>query len=293
MTGQPTLAAMGLGSPLQKVAMGLVVVVAYAYFPAEPSPSWERYDALADPVGWVLVVLGMVALGRANDAFALTRWLAVLAGVVSVPMWLPQLNHRLDASGEWFASLPQLLFCLLLAREIGVLATLQEPRDAYVAKRFGLLVWGFALAAVLPVVDARGRRRPAGGPDPAGLPAGQRGARLLPVPGAPTRVARRSRAPRDPRGPSYGHDGVGPHRQNWRGATEVPVAPRQVHDRGRETVSASGGDDVEVDLRLDVVVHLDGDGVGAERLDRVAHHDGALVDLAAGLGDRARRCRRR
>jgi hypothetical protein len=156
MNAEPPLARMKLGSPLQQVGMGMVIVVAYAYFPADPSPDWERYDALVDPLGWLLVVSGMVALARVNDSFALTRWLAILAGVVSVPMWFPQLNHQLEASGEWFVSLPQLLFCLLLAREIGLLGVSRSPSDGYVARRFGLLVWGFALAGVLPVVALGG-----------------------------------------------------------------------------------------------------------------------------------------
>jgi hypothetical protein len=147
---------MGLGSPLQRIAMGMVIVIGSAVFPANPSPSWEHYDALADPAGWLLVVLGMVALARADDAFVTARWLAVLAGVVSVPMWFPQLHHHLDASGEWFASLPQLAFCLALSREIGLLGARQTPADGYVAKRFGLMVWGFAVIAVLPVLALGG-----------------------------------------------------------------------------------------------------------------------------------------
>jgi hypothetical protein len=143
-------------SPLQKIAMGLVVVVGFAYVPARPSPSWAHYDVLADPLGWVLVLLGTVALTRADPAYSSTRWLAALAGLVSVPMWFPQLHHRLDASGEWFASLPQLLFCLFLAREIGIQGTLRRPPDTYVAKRFGLLVWGFAIITVLPVLALGG-----------------------------------------------------------------------------------------------------------------------------------------
>jgi len=136
-------------SPLQKIAMGLVIVVGSALFPADPSPSWESYDALADPVGWVLVLFGVLALARADDTFDSSRWMAALAAVVSVPMWFPQLHHQLDSSGEWFASLPQLVFCLFLAREIGMLGAAKA--DPYVAKRFGLLVWGFALTGVLPV----------------------------------------------------------------------------------------------------------------------------------------------
>ena len=143
-------------SPLQKIAMGLVIVVGSALVPAHPSPGWARYDVLADPVGWVLVLLGTFALVRTEDAFASSRWTAAVAGVVSVPMWLPQVRHLLDASGQWAASLPQIAFCLLLAHQVGTSAAQQSPRDAYVAKRFGLLVWGFGLLAVLPVVAIGG-----------------------------------------------------------------------------------------------------------------------------------------
>jgi hypothetical protein len=143
-------------SPLQKIAMGLVIVIGTALFPANPSPSWQRYDALPDPIGWTLVLLGVFALARLDDAFDSTRWLAGLAAVVSVPMWFPQVQHRMDASDEWFASLPQILFCLLLARDIGLRGAERTPRDLYVAQRFGLLVWGFAAIGVLPVIALGG-----------------------------------------------------------------------------------------------------------------------------------------
>ena len=140
-------------SPLQKIAIGMVIVVGYASFPAKPSPTWERYDVLADPVGWLLVLSGTFALARVEDTFATSRWLAGLAGAVSVPTWLPQLSHQLDASGAWFASLPQIAFCLVLAREIGMLGARQAPPDGYVAKRFGLLVTGFAVVGALTEAD--------------------------------------------------------------------------------------------------------------------------------------------
>lgn len=143
-------------SPLQKIAMGMVIVIGSAMFPAHPSPSWEQYDALADPLGWVLVIFGVFALARTDASFETSRWLAGLAGVVSVPMWFPQVHHQLDASGEWFASLPQIAFCLVLCREIGMLGPRQTPQDAYLAKRFGLLVWGFAVVGVLPVIALGG-----------------------------------------------------------------------------------------------------------------------------------------
>jgi hypothetical protein len=143
-------------SPLQRIAMGMVIVVGTAYFPPDPSPGWEKYDALPDPLGWLLILYGVFALVRADKVFDSTRWLALVAAAVSVPMWFPQVNHQLDASGGWFASLPQVAFCLVLAREIGMLGARQEPTDRFVVKRFGLLVWGFALVAVLPVVAIGG-----------------------------------------------------------------------------------------------------------------------------------------
>lgn len=152
-------------SPLQKIAMGLVIVLLPAYVPAHPHPAWELYDALPDPVGWVLVVLGVRALDAAPERsraldLDVARWLSVVALVVSVPLWFPQLNHLLvprwnpglDFSGQWAASLPQSLFGFFLARQIGRAGHFQEPRDSYVAGRFGLLSWGFAALIVLPAV---------------------------------------------------------------------------------------------------------------------------------------------
>jgi hypothetical protein len=144
------------GSPLQKIGMGLLIVFLTAAFPAHPSPTWQHYDALPDPVGWAFVYAGTVALTRDAPAFGATRWLAAVAGVVSVPVWFPQLTHRLDASGQWFTSLPQIVFCLWLAREVGIQGARQQPRDVYAAKRFGLLVYGFAVVAVLPVLTFGG-----------------------------------------------------------------------------------------------------------------------------------------
>lgn len=143
-------------TPLQKIAMGLVVVVLTAPMPPHPSPAWQRYDVLADPLGWLLVLSGINALTRLDDSFSPARAAAVMAGVLSVPLWFPQLSHQLDPAGSWFVSLPQLGFSLLLARAIGKLAALQRPRDARLAQRFGLLVWGFGIVAVLPPIAIGG-----------------------------------------------------------------------------------------------------------------------------------------
>jgi hypothetical protein len=143
-------------SPLQRIAMGLVIVFGTAKFPAHPHPDWRYYDGLVDPVGWVLVLAGVLALSREVDGFEAIRWPAWTAAVVSVPIWFPQLTHRIGDSGLWALSLPQLAFCLLMARAVAERATLEHPPDTYVTKRFGLLMWAFAVAAMLPPIAIGG-----------------------------------------------------------------------------------------------------------------------------------------
>jgi hypothetical protein len=146
-------------SPLQRIAMGLVIVLVPANFPHDPHPAWEFYDALPDPIGWLLVLSGVRAL-RGHLDVDLLGWLGWVAFAVSVPLWFPQLNHllvpeyndRIEVSFQWFLSLPQTVFSLVLARRIGSLAELQQPRDRFVAGRYGVLTWAFAALLVLPVV---------------------------------------------------------------------------------------------------------------------------------------------
>ena len=154
-------------SPLQKIAMGMVIVVGSALFPANPTPSWEQYDALPDPLGWLLVHPrdGRPRPRRRHlrhEPLAGRRW----PGVVSVPMWFPQLHHQLDAVRR-VVRLAAADRVLPGARP-GDRRCSARPGVAggrYVAKRFGLLVWGFAVVAVLPVLTHRRRPRAAGGAD--------------------------------------------------------------------------------------------------------------------------------
>lgn len=137
-------------SPMQRVAAGLLVVFATAAWPPDPSPAWATYDLLADPVGWGLVLWGVVPLVRTDPRASAPRWAAVLAAVVSVPLWVPQLRHALDAPSQWAASLPQLGFALLLARFVATVA--EEHDDPRVVRRFRLLATGLVVVALLPVV---------------------------------------------------------------------------------------------------------------------------------------------
>lgn len=146
-------------TPLQKIAIGLVIVLVPAYFPRNPHPAWAFYDALPDPIGWGFVLVGVWALAEHLD-LDVVKWFAVVAFLVSVPLWFPQLNHLLapeynkhiEVSFQWFVSLPQTLFSLFLARAISQAGISAQPRDTLVAGRFGLLTWGFGALVVLPVV---------------------------------------------------------------------------------------------------------------------------------------------
>jgi hypothetical protein len=146
-------------TPLQKIALGLVIVLVPAYFPRDPHPAWAFYDALPDPIGWAFVLAGVWALAAFLD-LDVVKWLGVVAFLVSVPLWFPQVNHLLapeynkniQVSFQWFVSLPQTLFSLFLARAISQEGILQQPRDRLVAGRFGLLTWGFVALVVLPIV---------------------------------------------------------------------------------------------------------------------------------------------
>jgi hypothetical protein len=88
--------------------MGLVVVLLAAPV--------HGYDVLADPLGWVLALVGLTELPLPQRP-TLQR-LATLALVVSVPVWVPAVRDRLnltDASLAWAASIPELLTVIVLA----------------------------------------------------------------------------------------------------------------------------------------------------------------------------------
>jgi hypothetical protein len=160
-------------TPLQKIAMGLVIVLVPADFPRHPHPAWAVYDALPDPIGWALVLVGVYALAAASDIdLDAVRWTGILAFIVSIPLWFPQVNHLLvpkynsdiTVSGQWAISLPQTLFSLILARQIGRAGIFTEPRDTYIAGRFGVLTWGFGALLILPAIayggDIAGMQHP-------------------------------------------------------------------------------------------------------------------------------------
>lgn len=100
--------------PLQAVGMGLVVVALTAPV--------HGFDLLANPLGWALLLHGLVRL-PALPWGAAARFLAGLALAVSVVLWYPGVVDaltRADESLVWAADLPQAtavaVLCIGLAR---------------------------------------------------------------------------------------------------------------------------------------------------------------------------------
>lgn len=136
---------MGAMKPLQCIAMGLVIIVLSARF--------QGYDALPDPVGWVLVALGVRALPADLPHRANLLGLAVLAGVVATVVWFPVVTNDLydaDASLGWAVNLPQLAFSALLCHVLAPRAA--EAGDAKAARWLALTRTAVIVVGLLPVL---------------------------------------------------------------------------------------------------------------------------------------------
>ena len=122
--------------------MGLVVVFLVVHV--------EGWDLMADPVGWALVLLGLGGLVDRVPELRPARTAAVVALLVSALTCVPvsELGRalRTDESLGWMASLPALAFGYLVAD------ALRSRLPAPWPSRFGLLRWGFVVAAALPVL---------------------------------------------------------------------------------------------------------------------------------------------
>lgn len=144
-------------TPLQKIAMGLVIVFAPGFFEIGGQP----YDILADWLGWLLVIAGLRGLRDRLPVDGVIL-LAVLAFATSLVFWFPQVTELLpevtepiegvDPSVAWAIGLPQAAFSLLLVRTIGQAGLERTPRDRFVAGRFGVLTWAFGATILLPPV---------------------------------------------------------------------------------------------------------------------------------------------
>lgn len=131
--------------PLQPLALGLLVVALTAPV--------RGYDALPDPLGWLLVLAGATALPRGVPRMRALRVASAVAGATAVPLWVAGVADRLydtDPALAWAATLPQLAATLLLADGLTRTATAAGDRSA--ARWLGVTTALLVVVAVLPVV---------------------------------------------------------------------------------------------------------------------------------------------
>jgi hypothetical protein len=131
--------------PLQSIAMGLVIIVLSARF--------QGYDALPDPVGWLLVLLGVRALPTDLAHRSALLALAALAGVVAAVVWFPVVTEHLydaDASLGWAVNLPQLLFSALLCHVLAARAA--AAGDGKAARWLAMTRTALVVVGLLPVL---------------------------------------------------------------------------------------------------------------------------------------------
>lgn len=132
-------------TPLQKVAMGFVVILL--------DPSFSGWDALPDFVGWVLALAGVRELRPTLGPRYTTLFYVGLVGLtISVATFVPAVPRSLSAAVGWFVSLPQLAFMCLLCVALADVALASEPGDRATAKRFRRLLWAVVVVGALPVV---------------------------------------------------------------------------------------------------------------------------------------------
>lgn len=130
-------------TPLQKIAMGLVIVVL---------DSDSAYDVLPDFCGWALVLWGLVRLPGADRVALLVS--ATVATAFSVVFWFPQARGPVSDEGPaiaWAAALPDYVFAVLLC---WAMMRLARPTDAPTAQRMRTLMVLMAVPALGPVVNA-------------------------------------------------------------------------------------------------------------------------------------------
>lgn len=130
--------------PLQAIGLGLVLL---ALGPANAAPG--TFDPLPDPVGWLLVLVGLHGLSGALDPrrVPVLRFLGVLALGFSIALVVPAVARWLetDPSLGWAADVPRFAFFALLCHELSQAAF--RARHTAGASTFSIA--GLALLFVL------------------------------------------------------------------------------------------------------------------------------------------------
>ncbi|WP_139979632.1 hypothetical protein [Nocardioides litoris] len=131
--------------PLQAVACGVLLHLLFARL--------GGYDVLADPLGWVLVLVGLRALPPGFELRSSAIALAVLALVTSVPLWVPGVASAVEDADEslaWAVDLPRFGCYLVLALALSRVALAAGDRGA--AGWWSTVVLALAAVVVLPVL---------------------------------------------------------------------------------------------------------------------------------------------
>lgn len=133
--------------PLLWIAFGLVVAGVVARV--------GDLDLLADPVGWVLVLIGVRRLARAVE-LPLRSWLlgvGVVALLCSGPLWWPatarDLQHA-DPAVLWAVGLAEIAFQILLSAALARLA--KDAGDEGARLGWRICEVGLAIGAIAPVL---------------------------------------------------------------------------------------------------------------------------------------------
>ncbi|WP_435770636.1 hypothetical protein [Nocardioides sp. SYSU DS0651] len=133
--------------PLHAVAFGLVLL---ALGPADPEPG--VLDPAPDPLGWLLILIGLHGLGPALDArrLPLLRLLGVLALVVSVALVVPGVARWVaaDPSLGWAADVPRFAFLAVLCHLLGRSA--QSAGQALAANLFATAALTLVFVLAVP-----------------------------------------------------------------------------------------------------------------------------------------------
>lgn len=129
--------------PLLLVFLGLLIIQVRAGF--------NGFDALPDPVGWLIIALACRALPADVPRRGLVIGTALVSAAVSVALWRDEWNDQvrdLDESLLWAITLPGIVWSILFCLAISHLA-----RSELVSS----LLWqylaiAFIVTAVLPVL---------------------------------------------------------------------------------------------------------------------------------------------
>lgn len=132
--------------PLQAVALGLVLL---ALGPTDPQPG--VFDPLPDPLGWVLVLIGLHGMAAALDVRRLPvlRFLGILALGVSIALVVPAAARwvETDPSLGWAADVPRFAFFALLCHQLSQAALRARSTGGASSFSMATLALLFVLAA--------------------------------------------------------------------------------------------------------------------------------------------------